>query len=103
MKVYPRKELPVKELKSMAASGKMDLPFQYLGIMNFVAHHFGNEGTSKVTEAISKARAAGIGWLQIITTILPLILGIFSGGGTLSLQAIIDAILALLKPAPAKP
>jgi hypothetical protein len=69
-------------------------------ILTAIAHHFGNDGVKKTTDAISKARAAGVPWLKILTTILPLILSLFSGGG-ISLQAIIDAILALVKqPAP---
>jgi len=66
-------------------------------VLNGIAHHFGNEGVQKVSEAIDKARQAGVPWLQIFATLLPLILSLFTGG-KIDLQAIIAAILALINP-----
>jgi hypothetical protein len=67
-----------------------------------IAHYFGNDGVTQTADAIEKARAAGVPWLSIFSVILPLILQLFSGGG-ISLQAILDAIMALIKPKPPTP
>ncbi len=66
-------------------------------ILNAIAHHFGNEGVQKVTDAIKKARAANIPWISIFATLLPLILSLFTGG-KIDLAAIIAAIMALINP-----
>lgn len=63
--------------------------------MGSIAHYFGNEGVTKTADAIEQARNAGVPWANIFGVILPLILQLFSGGG-ISLQAIIDAIKALI-------
>lgn len=60
-----------------------------------IGHHYGIDGSTKVGDAVAKVQAAGIPLLSIIATLLPIILGLFSGQ-KLDLQAIINAILALL-------
>ncbi len=52
----------------------------------------------EVSKAVAKARAAGIPILQILVTLLPFALQILAGGAV-DWQAIINAILALIKPA----
>ena len=65
-------------------------------------HHLGNNGATlpqlvQVDDAVRKALAAGIPWLQILFTILPFVLSIFTGG-TIDIPGLIAAILALLNP-----
>lgn len=50
-----------------------------------------------VDAAMKKAMAAGVPWLQILFTLLPFVLQIFTGG-TIDIQALIAAILALITP-----
>lgn len=65
-------------------------------LLDEVNEAFGLEAVQKVRHAISDARAAGVPWLKILATVLPLLWTFFAGGGV-DLQAIIDAILALFK------
>jgi hypothetical protein len=66
-------------------------------VLTGIAHHFGNEGVQKVSDAISQARAANVPWVTIFTTLLPLILNLFTGG-KIDLNTIIQAILSLIHP-----
>jgi len=68
-------------------------------VLDAVVHHFGSAASVKVEEAIVKAIQAGMPWPQIFQAVLSLLMTLF-GGGTVSLQQIIDAILALI---PVKP
>ncbi len=56
----------------------------------------------EVGSAADQALNAGVPWGQILAAILPLVLSALFGGGTLNIQAIIQAILALFNP-PAPP
>ena len=87
-----------KPATTNAGHGVLALPSVGIGwVLNAIAHHFGNDAVQKVSDAISKARAAGIPWITILETLLPLILSIFSGG-SVNIAAIIAAILALINP-----
>lgn len=68
-------------------------------LMTGITHYFGNEGVIKINDAISRTRGAGVPWLAILQVLLPLIASLLSGG-TLNLQVIIDAILALIGQQP---
>lgn len=66
----------------------------HLAVLNTVLSHRG------VKAAVRQARAAGVSWGDILAAIIPLILGVFSGG-TLDWAAIIAAIMALFnRPTP---
>jgi hypothetical protein len=69
-------------------------------MLQFLTHHFGNEGSQQVADAVAKAMAANVSWMSILNVIGPMIFGLFTGG-TINLQGIIDAILALINPATA--
>ena len=66
--------------------------------------HFGSWLVSKapdhvkgeLEDALDGAQKAGVNWLQILMTLLPLILSLFSGG-TVDWQAVIAAILELFQ------
>jgi len=76
-------------------------PAKGLGwVLMWIAHHFGNTAISQVVDAVDKAEAAGVTWIQIFDVLWSIISTIM-GGGTISLQDIINAILALINP-PAK-
>lgn len=66
-------------------------------LLQAVAHHYGVDGSTKISEAVAKVQTAGISIMSIISVLLPIILGLFSGQ-PFNLQAVIDAILALLNP-----
>lgn len=70
-------------------------------VLSGFAHHFGNDGTQQIVDAIVTVRAAGVPWLSILGTILTFAMTLFTGG-KIDLAAIIKAILALIPtPAPA--
>jgi hypothetical protein len=68
-------------------------------IMEGTDAHFGAGSSAPLKAAVDKAVAAGVPWASIITTLLPLVVTFFTGGG-INLQAIIAAILALINPTP---
>ena len=64
-------------------------------VVGLIETRFGSDAGSQLADAIDKAKAGGIPWLKILMTILPLLLPLLSGG-TIDIQALIAAILALL-------
>ncbi len=68
-------------------------------VLTAIAHHFGNAAVGQAHDAVLKARQANVPWLQILGTLLPLVLSLFSGG-TIDLAGIIAAILALIPKTP---
>ncbi len=65
-------------------------------ILDAIEAKAGAQAALRVSDAIDQARAGGVPWLKILLTILPLLLPLFSGG-TIDIQALIAAILALLQ------
>jgi len=68
-------------------------------ILLAVEHNLGLDARYQVDAAITQIRNGGIPWAQILSTLLPLILSLFSGGSP-GLAALLQALLALLNPTP---
>ncbi len=64
-------------------------------LLKSIAYHYGRGAEDKVTGAVNKAQGAGVSIITILATLLPLVISLFSGQ-TIDLQAIINAILALI-------
>lgn len=71
----------------------------HAGFLKLLANHTdaSPHDIVKVDEAIKQVLAGSIPWWQILMTIIPFILSIFSGG-TVDIAALIAAIMALLNP-----
>ncbi len=63
-------------------------------VLDHIEEVAGPAEAAKVGDAIEQVRDAGVPWFQIVLAILPLIFG----GGSIDIQALIAAILALLNP-----
>jgi uncharacterized membrane protein YqaE (UPF0057 family) len=64
-------------------------------LLKAVAYQHGRGAERRVSEAVNKAQAAGVSLITIIAVLLPIVLSLFSGG-SIDLQTIINAILALI-------
>lgn len=92
--------MPVMQAALAADTGALNRePAGLPWILNGIAHHLGNRAVGQVNDAIQQVRTAGVPWIQIFSTLLPLVLSLFSGG-TIDLAAIITAILALIPKTP---
>lgn len=68
--------------------------------LDLVDAKLGTAASAQVAPLLSTALGSGINWMQLLMTLLPIILSLFTGGGGGSLAAIIQAILSLLNPTP---
>ena len=64
-------------------------------LLKGISYHFGRGAQGQVEDAIKKTQAAGVPLASILLALLPIVLSLFSGG-KIDLQAIINAILALI-------